>query len=137
MKVRADMIKQVLAKRHWQDFFLTEVKNGATHTNKELLKMDAMAIMKSWANPCVTGYEVKVDHSDFTRANKWPGYMSYCNQFSFVCPTGLIQLDELPVEVGLIYYPEKQSLTTKRKALYRNIEIPSAVLYYIIMCPFR
>jgi hypothetical protein len=134
MKVRADMVKQALAKRHWQDFFLTEVKNGATHTNNELLKMDAMAIKKSWANPCITGYEVKVDRSDFTRDNKWPGYMAYCNQFSFVCQTGLIQPDELPIEVGLIYYnPEKHSLTTKRKALYRNVDIPSAVLYYIIM----
>lgn len=30
MKVKAHHIKQVLAKKHRDDFFLTEVKNGAT-----------------------------------------------------------------------------------------------------------
>lgn len=135
MKVRADEIKRALAKRHSDDFFMTEVKNGATHVSTGLLKLDAMAIKKSWVNPCITGYEVKVERSDFTRDNKWPGYMAYCHQFSFVCPTGLIQPDELPPEVGLIYYnPEKQSLLTKRKALYRSVEIPSDMLMYVIMC---
>jgi hypothetical protein len=133
-KVRADQVKRALSKRHDDEFFLTEVKTGATHTNKELLIFDALAIKKSWANPCITGYEVKVNRSDFTRDNKWPGYMVYCNQFSFVCPTGMIATDELPADVGLIYYnPDKDSMTTKRKAVFRNIPIPESLLYYIVM----
>ena len=54
--------------------------------------------------------------------------------FYFVCPAGLIQPDELPVEVGLIWYnPEKDSLYTKRKALHRPIEISAEMLMYIVM----
>ncbi|MEF3312564.1 MmcB family DNA repair protein [Paenibacillus sp. GYB004] len=133
-KIRADHLKQALSIRHKDDFFLTECKTGPTHINNELLIFDALAIKKSWANPCISGYEVKVSRSDFQRDNKWPGYLAYCNQFSFVCPTGLIAADELPPEVGLIYYnPEKQSMVTKRKALYRKIPIPVELLQYVIM----
>jgi hypothetical protein len=36
--------------------------------------------------------------------------------------------------VGLIYYnPEKDCISTKRKALYRPIEIPSDLLMYLVM----
>lgn len=134
IKVRSDQVKRALSIRHNEDFFITECKTGPTHTNNELLIFDALAVKKSWANPCITGYEVKVERSDFLRDNKWPGYMAYCNQLSFVCQTGLIALEELPVELGLIYYnPDKGSLTTKRKALYRKIDIPENLIYYILM----
>lgn len=134
MKVRADQIKHALSKRHTDDFFLTEVKNGPTHFNNELLIMDAFAMKKSWANPCLTAYEIKVSRNDFQQDQKWPGYLQYCNQFSFVCPTGLIQPDELPEEVGLIYYnPEKSTLYTKRKAKHRLVDIPKELYIYIIM----
>lgn len=134
MKVRADMIKRALSKKHYQDFFLTEVKNGPTHFANELLIMDAVAIKKSWANPCITGYEIKVSRQDFLRDEKWPAYKELCHRFSFVCPRGLITPDELPDDVGLIWYnPEKQSLYTRRKSIYRNIEISAHMLYYILM----
>lgn len=134
MKVRADHIKLALANRHANDFFLTEVKDGPTQTVRNHFKLDALAFKKSWANPAIIGYEVKVDRSDFTRDDKWPAYLPLCNQFSFVCPTGLIQLEELPQEVGLIYYnPENRTLLTKRKAAYRLIEEPINMYKYIIM----
>jgi hypothetical protein len=139
-KIRSDMILRHLQKRHIEkarmdDVFLTEVKNGQSYVPRgELLILDALAIKKSWANPCFTGYEVKVDRGDFMRDQKWPGYMQYCHQFYFACPQGLIQPDELPKEVGLIYYnPDKDCITTKRKALYRPIEISSEMLMYIVM----
>ncbi|ALS27170.1 hypothetical protein IJ21_17690 [Paenibacillus sp. 32O-W] len=134
MKIRADMVKRALSKRHHEDFFLTEVKTGPTHYGADLHILDAIAIRKSWANPCVTGYEIKVDRSDFSRDEKWMAYLQYCHQFAFVCPTGLIQPEELPEEVGLVYYkPETGSLVTKRKPVYRRVTIPSNVLMYIIM----
>ena len=139
-KVRSDMILRQLQKRHvdkarLDDVFLTEVKNGQSYVPRgELLILDALAIKKSWANPCFTGYEVKVDRGDFMRDQKWPGYLQYCHQFYFTCPQGLIQPEELPKEVGLIYYnPEKDCISTKRKALYRPIEIPPELLMYIVM----
>ena len=133
------MILRQLRKRHvgkanLDDVFLTEVKNGRSWVGRNLLILDALAIRKSWVKPCFTGYEVKVDRGDFMRDHKWPGYVQYCHQFYFACPTGLIQPEELPNEVGLIWYnPEKDSLYTKRKALYRPIEISTEMLMYIVM----
>jgi len=132
VKIRADMIKRALSKRHREDFFLTEVKTGPT--GYEHHRIDALAIKKSWANPCITAYEVKVDRSDFARDDKWPAYLQNCHQFAFVCPKGLIQPEELPEEVGLIYYnSETEALVTKRKPAYRNVTVPSNLLMYIIM----
>lgn len=94
-----------------------------------------MAIKKSWRHPCFTAYEVKVDRNDFLRDEKWPLYRQYCHRLFFACPAGLIAPEELPEDIGLIYYdPEKDSLYTKRQALFRDIEIPWEMLYYIIMC---
>lgn len=133
-KVRADQIKLALSKRHTDDLFLTEVKTGSTWNNSELLKFDALAMKKSWANPCLMGYEVKVSRSDFMKDQKWPGYMAYCNRFSFVCPKGLIAKDELPHEVGLIYYyPDTGALRTERAAKHRIIEIPPDIYKYMLM----
>lgn len=136
MKVKAHEIKHALSKKHERtnDFFLTEVKNGPTHTATELFIMDGLAIKKSWINPMFTGYEIKVSRSDFLSDEKWPAYLNYCHRLDFVCPTGMIQPNELPDDVGLIYYnPEKQSLHTRRKGKIRNIEMPYEMLYYIIM----
>lgn len=133
-KVRADQILYALSKKHAEDVFFAGVKSGATHTNPELLIMDAIAIKKSWASPCISTYEVKVSRSDFLRDNKWQGYLPLCHRFYFACPTGLIQPDELPEEVGLVWYnPDTGALTTKRKAVHRLIEPPAPMYYYLIM----
>jgi hypothetical protein len=138
-KVRADLILKQLAKRHSggnnPDVFLTEVKNGESYVaTGRMLKVDAMAIRKSWAHPCVIAYEVKVDRGDFLRDTKWPRYLDLCNELSFACPTGLISPDELMPGVGLLYYsPEKDSLRTQRKAAFRQVDIPLDMLWYIIM----
>jgi len=132
------MILRQLQKRHTggqvRDAFFTEVKNGSSWFSDHLLRLDAIAIKKSWKNPCITGYEVKVDRQDFLRDDKWPGYLKYCHRFSFACPVGLIKPDELPEDVGLIYYnPEKDCISTKRKAAFRVIEIPWEMLYYLVI----
>jgi len=126
-------IKIALAKKHGNsEFFITECKNGPTRTG--MLQFDGIAIYKSWAHPNIVGYEIKVSRSDFQRDNKFFGYMPYCHELYFVVPTGLIDRMELPNEIGLMYYnPEKKSLTTKKKAIHRNIEINADMLLYIIM----
>jgi hypothetical protein len=132
-KVTAPTIKHALSRRHKDDFFLTEVKDGPTWF-KDHVRIDAWAMKKSWSNPHVLGYEVKVSRSDFLNDTKWPSYLSMCNSLSFVCPKGLIKPDEIDPQVGLIYYnPEKKSLYTAKKALYRNIEIKSEMFQYILM----
>lgn len=133
-KVTASTIKHALSQRHKDEFFLTECKTGETWGNDALQKFDALSIKKSWASPCFTGYEVKVDRQDFLRDDKWPGYKNYCHRLYFACPTGLIKPEELPDDVGLVWYnPEKGTLFTKKKAPFRDIEVPAPMLYYILM----
>lgn len=134
MKVRAEQVKLALANKHGDDLFLTEVKTGRTYDNNELLKFDVLAMKKSWANPCLYGYEVKVTRADFLQDQKWPGYMAYCHRFAFVCPKGLIQKEELPEEVGLIwYYPDSGALRSVRPPKHRIVDIPSDLYQYILM----
>lgn len=92
---------------------------------------------KSWANPCVTGYEVKVSRADFIGDNKWPGYLPLCNQFYFVAPKGIIDPTELSPDAGLLQVAGDGSgtrLITKKKAPYRQVVIPEDVYRYILMC---
>lgn len=137
VKVRSDMILRQLEKKHRRkDAFFTEVKNGSTFMppRQGLLRLDAVAFKKSWAHPLVTGYEIKVNRQDFLRDNKWNTYLQYCHKFFFACPKGLILPEELPPEVGLIYYnPDKNCISTKRKAVFRNIEMPVDILYYLVI----
>jgi hypothetical protein len=135
-KTKAHQLVRALELRHRDrdDFFLTEVKSGPTWFDNNMIKLDALAIKKSWKTPLFTGYEIKVSRQDFLNDRKWPGYLKYCHEFSFVCPTGLIQPEELPKEVGLVYFnPDRETLYTKRKAVYRTIDIPPEMLMYIIM----
>jgi len=128
-------IKLALSTKHHRDFFMTEVKDGGTVSRKvgDLRILDAVALDKSWAHKCITGYEVKVNRSDFKGDNKFYSYIPLVHAFYIVTPTGLVDRDELPIDVGLIWYnPEKGSLLTKKKPPYRDIEINTDFLLYII-----
>lgn len=138
-KVTSTTIKKALASFHEKDFFITECKTCSTYfpDPQGLLKFDGLAVRKSYTKPCITGYEIKVSRGDFLQDNKWHLYLQYCNEFYFVVPAGLITKDEIPENVGLIYYyPETDHLRTKRKALYRDIEEPVGVYKYIIFSRF-
>lgn len=137
-KIRAVDIKLALSELHSNrsTYFLTECKTCSTYfpDPQGLLIFDGLAITKSYTKPNIIGYEIKVARNDFTRDNKWHLYLQYCNEFYFVCPKGLIAKDELPDNVGLIWYdPDaKQILRTVKKAQYRNIDEPVGLYKYII-----
>lgn len=134
-KVTSTDIKKALAEYHQKDYFITECKNGSTYfpPPQGLLKFDGLAITRSYTQPCIKGYEIKVSRGDFQQDAKWHLYLQYCNEFYFVVPNGLIKKDELPDNVGLIYYYHDTGfLKKKKKALYREIEEPVGVYKYII-----
>lgn len=145
-KITAAQILQHLSRLHEDQkppwVFYSEVKNGPSWGQKgplgqkssKLYIMDAVAIKKSWSSPCIEGFEIKVNRSDFTQDKKWQNYQAYCHKFSFVCPVGLIKLDELPGDVGLLYYnPEHDCLFTKRRAMYRKIDLRSPEVVGMLM----
>lgn len=134
-KVTSTEIKKALAEYHPKDYFITECKTCSTYfpDPQGMLKFDGLAIRRSYTNPCITGYEIKVSRSDFLGDNKWHLYLQYCNEFYFVVPEGLVRKDEVPADVGLIYYyPKTGKLLKKKRAVYRKVEEPVGVYKYII-----
>lgn len=130
-------VTDLLARRHSADVFVPQCKNGPTHTATSLQIFDAWAMARSWSKPRVTGYEIKVARGDFLQDDKWVGYLPYCNCFSFVCPHGLIKLEEVPTDVGLLYVSKNGTkLYTKKKAKYRPIPAENfeVIFRYILMC---
>ena len=163
-KVTASQILKKLYLKHTQkpdpralpDAFYSEVRSGPSEFylhpfrkeirqsggHRGLLIMDAVAIKQSWAKPCIIGYEIKVSRSDFLRDKKWQNYQKYCHEFYFVSPPGIVKIEDLDAagcgDVGLIYYSaEHDTLFTKRRALYRKIDLRSpeivSMLYYLAM----
>ena len=147
-KVAADQIlykirelhaaKDGCAARPPPDAFYAEVKSGPSwgQGGRKLYIMDAIAIKPSWSRPCIYGYEIKVSRSDFTRGRKkaLDNYTKYCHKFSFACPVGLIKEDELPGDVGLLYYsPEHEHLFEVRRAMRREINMQSREVVGMLM----
>jgi hypothetical protein len=126
-------IKIALGNKHKDDFFLTEVKSGSSYHGTANRILDAVAMKKSYAHKCITGYEIKVSRSDFTRDNKYFTYLPLVHALYMVCPTGLIKREELPIEIGLMWYdPVKKTLSVKKRPPPREIEISVDMLLYII-----
>lgn len=127
-------ILKLLAAKHAGDVFVPECKDGPTHYGSHR-RMDAWVMNRSWANACATGYEIKVNRSDFLGDEKWGEYLPLCNRFYFVCPRGLIAVEEVPVGAGLMYVAKTGTrLFTKRKAPHRDVEIPEELWRYVLMC---
>ncbi|MCK5643710.1 MAG: MmcB family DNA repair protein [Gammaproteobacteria bacterium] len=126
-------IQALLRQKHSKDIYVSECKNGQSYV-EGLLKLDGLAIARSYANPMVTGYEIKVSRSDFMQDEKWHHYLKYCNCFYFVCPTGLIDSAELPENIGP-YWTSKNGkrLYKKKKAAYIGVDIPADIYKYILI----
>jgi hypothetical protein len=133
-EITSTQILQLLADKHASDVFVPECKNGPTQGAKHF-RMDAWAMARSWAHPKLTAYEIKVSRADFLKDRKWHEYLACCNEFYFVAPKGLIKLDELHEGVGLVEVAaNNKCLRTIQKARYREIDFPSTVFAYIVMC---
>lgn len=135
--VNSHQITGLLEEKHAKDVFFSEVKNGRSWGPLGHVRMDAWAMARSWAKPWMAGYEIKVTRSDFLRDDKWQSYLPLCNRFSFVAPKGLIQLEELGPDAGLIEVLGSRRLVTRRRAPHRNIEIPTDLLRYLLICRER
>jgi hypothetical protein len=132
-RLTAKDITRLLSEKHKEDVFVDQCKDGPSHSGG-LLILDGWAMKKSWANPCITGYEIKISRSDFARDDKWYGYLPYCNEFYFVCPAGMLKPEEIPEPAGLLCASKTGGvLFKKKKATRREVE-PSPNLYkYILM----
>lgn len=126
-----DLIKAI-AKRHKDDMFFTEVKDGPTQTVAHHNRIDALAIKISWTQYSITGYEVKISRSDFQRDEKWRAYLPMCNQLYFAIAPGVCEVSEIPENCGLVVLTPKGGLRTVRKAPWRDIQEPVSMYKYLM-----
>ncbi len=127
-------IYQLIERKHYKDICVPECKTGATITASRCPRLDVWVMAKSWANPLAIGYEIKVSRNDFLHDTKWQSYLPFCNELYFVCPQNIIQKDEVPENCGLMWVSKSGTmLFTKKKAAYRDVEIPPEIYKYILM----
>jgi hypothetical protein len=114
--VRSYEIITALKKRYELDScgFFPEVPTG--HDVNGDLRLDGVNLQRSGQDLHVQGFEVKVSRSDFLRDNKYHLYSQYVNALTLVCPSGMIQREEIPEHIGLMWYtPSSRSLRYRRK----------------------
>lgn len=133
MKISAKQILELLAAKHSDDVFVPECKDGPSGTG--MARLDAWAMKKSWANPQMIGYEIKVSRADFLRDTKWPAYLSMCHELYWVTPWKMVMPEEIPDGTGLMWVTNTGTrVQVKRKAPHRDIQVPANVMAYILMC---
>ena len=131
--MNSSQILELLSEKHSKDIYVEECKNGSTYFQHHR-RIDAWVMKKSWSNPAYIGYEIKVSKSDFNRDAKYIDYLTMCNELYFVCPWKMIEVSEIPLEIGLIYVTKNEkSLLTRKKAVYRKIDDPINTLKYVLM----
>lgn len=135
----AEQIVGLLEKKHKEDIFVSECKNGPTFTSDHLRKLDGWALLKTYSPVTSIGYEVKVSRHDFEQDQKWVDYLAFCHMFYFVCPSGLIRSTDLPGSVGLIWVSSTGHLHYKRRALRNTPEGEkwNQLLLYVLMSRSR
>ena len=135
----ASVLIAALARKHSDAVFVPECKDGPTQTRNHR-RLDAWVLLKTWSPITTIGYEVKVSRSDWRRDEKIADYFPLCHVLNIVAPKGVIPVDELPAGVGLLELAgdgDGARLITKRKAARREIELPSELLVYVLMCRSR
>lgn len=133
--VTSSQIVSLLETKHSKDVFIPECKNGETWGAKDLLRLDAWVLLRTYRPLTTIGYEIKVSHSDFDNDQKWVGYLDLCHLFYFVCPAGLIRSTDIPSSVGLIWVSTSGKLHTKKKATRTEPDIQKQhkLLIYSLM----
>jgi len=132
--ITSGQIISLLEQKHSKDVFVPECKNGETWGARDLLKLDAWVLVRTYSPLITIGYEIKCSRADFEADQKWTSYLDLCHQFYFVCPAGLIRATDLPSNIGLIW-ASKDKLHTKHKAERRqpDIEKMNRLLIYVLM----
>ncbi len=125
------IVDAAIASRHSDDLIVSECKDGPTWHGGHR-RLDYWVLRRSWAKPAMIGYEVKSGRKDFLTDKKWTDYLPLCNELWFVAPKGAIAPEELPETVGLLRLAGSR-LVTVRRAVWRDVEPPIALLLYVLM----
>jgi hypothetical protein len=117
--VNAETIRKLIRTRHSKDLIVEECLMGPMAS----ARYDAWVMRKSWSPKCTIGYEIKVSRSDFLRDDKWTQYLAGCNEFYFAVAPGIVSIEEVPAQCGLLVASKNGArLYTKKKAPRREPE---------------
>lgn len=94
LKVSIDDIKEYFRQYNNGPFF-SMFETGLNSLRFDLIRVDPY-------RRYVRIFEFKSCRQDFVSDNKWQKYLPYCHTFTFVCPIGVIQKDDLPSGIGLL-----------------------------------
>ena len=136
--VDATHLVNLLCERHTKDFCVPECKDGESQ-GRAHRRLDLWVLVRTWSPMTTIGYEVKVARHDFVQDQKLTDYLRCCHQFSLVAPKGLVALEELPAEVGLLEAIGPNGgtrLITRRKAAHRRtaeLDKLLPLLVYVLM----
>lgn len=126
---------ELLRDKHRDDLFVAECNTGSIW-GKNIRRLDAWVMKRSWSPWETIGYEVKGSRQDFERDQKWAEYLPYCHRFYFVCERGLIQPNDLPGGVGLIWgTKDGEKLISKIPAARREVDLQAvnSLMAYVLM----
>lgn len=88
----------------WVTF--TEMPLGSVFEHDgRLPRADVLAFKKSYVQPLVSIYEVKISAQDAYRdidTGKWEKYLPYCQRFFYAMPGGLLRDKDVPTTCGLM-----------------------------------
>jgi len=88
---------------------------------------DVLTAQKSYTNPKLTAYEVKVSRADFLsdmRSGKWLRYREVTNRVLFAVPKGVVESKEIPPEAGLIVWnPERKAWRCLRAGRLAQVDL--------------
>jgi hypothetical protein len=120
----------------WAGF--EELRIGGGFAKDSLQRIDYWAInyKPSRQNKAVS-YEIKASRSDFFNEIKKPrkrkAALRLSNEYYFVCPKGMVTIEEIPPECGLMEVDHNGVLTTVVKAPFRNT-IPPTFNFLATVC---
>jgi hypothetical protein len=133
--LRARDILERLSARHRRDLVFPEVKDGPTW-GAAPMRIDLVAIAKSWSPVRISGYEIKVSRSDWLADDKWMAYTRLCHRFSIAAPKGIVLPTEIPPGIGLVEATAR-GLRTVLKPVHTDPDPDATVLMLLYLLMFR
>lgn len=103
---------KLTAKKFMKEIALIEYKCQMLNEEPDVLVFDSYSD--------TTLYEIKMSRDDFWKDWNKPLAYSLGRLRYYVCPAGLIQIDELPFGWGLIWYNNNRFYLKKKSELFKN-----------------
>jgi len=83
-------------KKHSNGPYFSMFETGLNNLRFDLLRVNPFT-------KYIRVFEFKSCRNDFVRDKKWQKYLKYCHTLTFVCPAEVIQKQDLPPGIGLMW----------------------------------